>query len=183
MEIILPDEVYQVISRFLKSGFKVYLVGGVVRDILMKRDASDWDLTTDAAPEEILKIFPDGFYGNTFGTVGVKTPLGVIEVTTMRREGDYKDLRHPSKVSWTKNIEEDLKRRDFTINALALEINDRAKPIIIDPFDGQSDLKEKLIKAVGNPDTRFTEDALRLIRAIRFSAQLNFEIDCSFWGL
>lgn len=177
MEIILPDEIYQLISKFLNSGFKIYLVGGVVRDILLKKPQKDWDLTTDATPEEILKIFPDGFYENKFGTVGLKTEIGVVEVTTMRKEGEYKDSRHPTEVIWTKNIDEDLGRRDFTINAMALEINKDSKPTIIDPFDGQNDLKDKLIRAVGNPDTRFQEDALRLIRAIRFSAQLDFKIE------
>lgn len=177
MEIILPDEIYNIYNKFLKAGFAVFLVGGVVRDIFLKRPLNDWDLTTDATPEEILRTFPEGFYENIFGTVGIKIETGIVEVTTMRKEGKYKDLRHPIEVAWTKNIEEDLARRDFTINAMALEINDRAKPIIIDIFNGQSDLKEKLIRAVGNPDTRFTEDALRLIRAIRFSAQLNFEIE------
>lgn len=177
MEIILPDEIYQLISRFINSGNKIYLVGGVVRDILLKKPQKDWDLTTDSTPEEILKLFPDGFYENKFGTVGLKTEIGVVEVTTMRKEGEYKDSRHPTEVIWTKNIEEDLGRRDFTINAMALEINKDSKPIVIDPFDGQSDLKEKLIRAVGNPDTRFQEDALRLIRAVRFLAQLDFKIE------
>lgn len=177
MEIILPDEVYQIINKFSKAGFKIYLVGGVVRDILMKRDAKDWDLTTDAKPEEILELFPDGFYSNQFGTVGLKSSLGILEVTTMRKEGVYKDSRHPEEVSWTKNVEEDLARRDFTINAIALEINEKSEPNTVDPFGGGSDLKERLIRAVGNPETRFNEDALRLIRAIRFSSQLDFKIE------
>lgn len=176
MEIILPDEVYQVISRFLKADYKIYLVGGVVRDILLKREHKDWDLTTNATPEEILKLYPDAFYENTFGTVGVKTELGVIEITTMRKEGAYKDSRHPEEVTWTDKIEEDLARRDFTVNAIALKLSDKS-PEIVDPFGGQADLKEKIIRAVGEPDKRFQEDALRLIRAIRFSAQLDFKIE------
>lgn len=176
MEIILPDEVYQVISKFLKVDKKIYLVGGVVRDILLGRDHKDWDMTTEATPEEILELFPDGFYNNQFGTVGIDTEIGVIEVTTMRKEGLYKDSRHPSEVSWTKDINKDLARRDFTVNAMALEISD-GKPKLIDPFSGKDDLESGIIKAVGDPDTRFQEDALRLMRAIRFSAQLNFKIE------
>lgn len=176
MELILPDEIYKVIGTFLKGGFRIYLVGGVVRDILLKRPQKDWDFTTNATPDYILKLFPDGFYNNQFGTVGIKTELGVIEVTTMRKEGIYKDSRHPSEVVWTENIEEDLARRDFTINAMALEVKD-SKPEIIDPFKGKSDLDKRTIRAVGDPDKRFQEDALRLIRAIRFASQLNFEIE------
>ena len=177
MEIILPDEVYSVISKFLKADYKIYLVGGVVRDILLKRNHKDWDLTTDATPEQILEIFPDGFYNNQFGTVGIKTERGVLEVTTMRKEGVYKDSRHPSEVSWTKDINEDLARRDFTINAMALELNQKGKPELVDPFNGQKDLKDKIIRAVGEADKRFQEDALRLIRATRFASQLNFRIE------
>lgn len=185
MEIILPDEVYQIISKFLKADKKIYLVGGVVRDILLKREHKDWDLTTEATPEEILQLFPDGFYNNQFGTVGVNTEIGVLEITTMRKEGLYKDSRHPLEVSWTKDIKEDLARRDFTVNAMAIELGSRVKGQessgfkleLVDPFDGQADLESKKIKAVGDADKRFEEDALRLLRAIRFSAQLNFSIE------
>lgn len=178
MEIILPDGIYQVISKFLKANFRIYLVGGAVRDILMKKLHKDWDLTTDATPEQILEVFPDGFYENKFGTVGINTKSGILEVTTMREEGIYKDSRHPSEVSWTKEIEQDLGRRDFTINAIAIEMNStHPNPIIIDPFSGQEDLKKKLIRCVGEAEKRFQEDALRLIRAVRFCAQLNFEIE------
>jgi putative nucleotidyltransferase with HDIG domain len=178
MEIILPDEIYQVISKFTKSDYRIYLVGGAVRDLLMKKTHKDWDLTTDATPEEILEMFPEGFYENTFGTVGIKTSLGILEVTTMRKEGEYKDSRRPSEVSWTKEIEEDLARRDFTINAVAIELDStHPKPLIIDPFSGEEDIKNKLIRSVGDPDTRFKEDALRLMRAIRLATQLGFEIE------
>ncbi len=178
MEIILPDEIYQVISKFTKSDYRIYLVGGAVRDLLMKKTHKDWDLTTDATPEEILEMFPEGFYENTFGTVGIKTNLGILEVTTMRKEGEYKDSRRPSEVSWTKEIEEDLARRDFTINAIAIELDStHPKPLIIDPFSGEEDIKNKLVRSVGDPDTRFKEDALRLMRAIRLATQLGFEIE------
>jgi len=185
MEIILPDEVYQVISKFIKADFKIYLVGGVVRDILLKRAHKDWDLTTSATPEQILELFPDGFYNNQFGTVGIKlsdvssqtSTAQILEITTMRKEGVYEDSRHPTEVSWTKDIEEDLARRDFTINAMAMELSESGKPTLVDPFKGQGDLKMKLIRAVGEADKRFQEDALRMMRAVRFSSQLNFDIE------
>lgn len=186
MEIILPDEVYQVINQFVKANFRIYLVGGAVRDLLMKKAHKDWDLTTDATPQEILEIFPNAFYENTFGTVGINisdsgsqsSAKQIIEVTTMRREGEYKDSRRPSEVSWTKEINEDLSRRDFTINAIAIELDStHLKPLLIDPFFGESDIKKKLIRAVGEADTRFKEDALRLMRAVRLATQLGFEIE------
>ena len=190
MEIILPEEIYQVISKFTKANYRIYLVGGAVRDLLMKRPHKDWDLTTDATPEEILEIFPDGFYENTFGTVGIalekvphvsqvpQVPREVIEVTTMRKEGEYKDSRRPSEVSWTKEVTHDLARRDFTINAIAIELDStHPKPLLVDPFSGEEDITKKLIRAVGNPDTRFQEDALRLMRAVRLATQLGFEIE------
>lgn len=186
MEIILPDEVYKVISKFRGAGFQVYIVGGVTRDLLIKRFCKDWDFTTDAKPEEILKLFPEGVYGNRFGTVVIPQKgttydrdrdQSLFDITTMRKEGEYMDSRHPDQVTWTKSIEEDLSRRDFTINAIALELNEKSKPILIDPFSGKSDIDKKIIRAVGEPDTRFKEDALRLMRAVRFSAQLDFEIE------
>lgn len=165
----LPKEVKVIFDKFQKADYQIYIVGGAVRDFLMKREVSDWDFTTDAKPEEILELFPKGFYSNKFGTVGVND----FEITTMRREGDYKDFRHPVEVSWTNKIEEDLGRRDFTINALAM--NSEGK--IIDPFGGERDIKEGLIRAVGDPDLRFREDALRLMRAVRIASQLEFEIE------
>jgi len=172
----LPIEVKNVLEKFTKTGFKIYLVGGAVRDLLMGKEVKDWDFTTDAKPDEILKVFPDGFYDNKFGTVGIPSKHlqdKIMEITTMRKESDYKDHRHPFKIIWTDKIKEDLARRDFTVNAIALNSNGD----IVDPYDGQQDIKDKIIKAVGEPNTRFKEDALRLIRAIRFAAQLNFEVD------
>src|SRR3989304_8437877 len=131
MQYKLPKEVKNIIDKFQKSGFQIYIVGGAVRDLLMDKKVTDWDFTTDAKPEEILKLFPEGFYDNKFGTVGisVKTTskeseptFEVYEITTMRKEGIYKDYRHPVDISWTNKIEEDLSRRDFTINAMALGI-------------------------------------------------------------
>ena len=173
MNYTLPNEVKMILDKFQEAKFQIYIVGGAVRNLLMKSNVSDWDFTTDAKPEEILKIFPEGFYDNKFGTVGVSSNLGNLEITTMRKEGIYKDYRHPVNVSWTNKIEEDLARRDFSINAIALSQTSE----IIDPFNGQDDIKNKIIKAVGNPTQRFKEDALRLIRAIRIATELEFEID------
>ena len=173
MNYTLPNEVKIILDKFQEAKFQIYIVGGAVRNLLMKSNVSDWDFTTDAKPEEILKIFPEGFYDNKFGTVGVSSNLGNLEITTMRKEGIYKDYRHPVNVSWTNKIEEDLARRDFSINAIALSQTSE----IIDPFNGQDDIKNKIIKAVGNPTQRFKEDALRLIRAIRIATELEFEID------
>jgi len=182
MDYKLPNEVKNILDKFTSSGYQIYIVGGAVRDLLMGKKVEDWDFTTDAKPEEILKLFPDGFYDNKFGTVGVPVnptskvgsdSFEVYEITTMRKEGDYKDHRHPVEVSWTNKIEEDLARRDFIINALALN----SKGDLVDPFGGEKDLKNEIIKAVGDPNTRFQEDALRLIRAIRFTSQLEFNID------
>lgn len=171
MNYTLPQEVKNILDKFQKAHFQIYIVGGAVRDLLMKKNVSDWDFTTDAKPEEILKIIPEGFYDNKFGTVGLESPLGIFEITTMRKEGDYKDYRHPTEVGWTNKIEVDLARRDFTVNAMALGQK------IVDPFYGQSDIKNKTIRAVGDPNQRFKEDALRLIRAIRIATELNFKIE------
>ncbi len=165
----IPKEVRSIFKKFQTDGYQIYIVGGAVRDLLMKLGVKDWDFTTDAKPEEILKLLPDAFYDNKFGTVR----WGDFEITTMRKEGDYKDHRHPVEVSWTNKIEEDLARRDFTINALALSLNLE----IIDPFEGQVDIGKKLIRAVGNPANRFKEDALRLMRAVRIAAELEFDIE------
>ncbi len=173
MDIKLPKEVTEILQEFKKNNFQIYIVGGAVRDLLMKKEVNDWDFTTDATPEQIIKLFPEGFYDNKFGTVGVEVKKGqVFEITTMRKEGIYKDSRHPIDVSWTNKIEEDLSRRDFTINAIAL-----SDQKIVDPYGGESDIKNKIIKAVRNPNLRFEEDALRLMRAIRIATQLEFEVD------
>jgi putative nucleotidyltransferase with HDIG domain len=189
MEYSIPEEVQNILNKFTKAGYQIFVVGGPVRDLLMGKPPKDWDFTTDAQPEEILKLFPDAFYDNKFGTVGIPIEKvrgdaaepanfkNIAEVTTMRREGEYKDFRHPIEVGWTNKIEEDLARRDFTMNALALGPNNN----LIDPFGGKADIEVGLIRAVGDPNKRFKEDALRLIRAIRFSAQLGFEIEEKTW--
>lgn len=169
----LPAGVKKVLDKFQQNKFQIYIVGGAVRDMLMGKKVLDFDFTTNATPQQILQIFPDGFYDNKFGTVGVviDKDLKPFEITTYRSESEYKDARHPEKVIWGKTLEEDLQRRDFTINAMALG-ND-----LIDPYNGQEDLKNKIIRTVGNPDTRFSEDALRMMRAIRIAAELGFTIE------
>jgi len=178
MKFKVPDEIANIVGKLQKAGYRAYLVGGCVRDILLNREPKDWDIATDAKPEEIQKIFPESVYENAFGTVAVKTQSAnretqIVEVTTFRLEGKYTDKRHPDEIKFAKTIEEDLSRRDFTINAVAAAINDK----IIDPYGGQKDLGAKVIRAVGNPEERFGEDALRMIRAIRCACQLNFTIE------
>jgi len=178
MNFSIPNEVKDITSILIKAGYKAYVVGGSVRDLLLGKEPKDWDIATDAKPEEIQKLFPESVYENQFGTVGIKTgsedrKLAVVEITTFRKEETYSDLRHPDLVTFTKTIEEDLSRRDFTINAIALSKEGE----IVDPFNGQDDLKNKIIRAVGDPRKRFSEDALRLIRAVRFATELGFNIE------
>jgi tRNA nucleotidyltransferase (CCA-adding enzyme) len=180
MKIDLPEPVKTIIDKFVKKDFEIYVVGGAVRDILMGKFVNDWDFTTNATPDEILKIEPDGFYDNKFGTVGI-TVEGFeepFEITTFRTEEGYSDSRHPDKVSWGKTLEEDLSRRDFTINSMAIDKNLN----IIDLFEGQKDIQSKLIRAVGDADERFSEDALRMMRAVRIAAELGFLIEEETFG-
>jgi putative nucleotidyltransferase with HDIG domain len=178
VEVQLPKFVLEILKKFEKANFEIYIVGGAVRDLIMKKDSDDWDFTTNATPKQILKIFPDGFYDNTFGTVGIahESSPNPFEITTFRHESGYSDTRRPDKVTWGKTLEEDLKRRDFTINAMALKRKGQ-KYEIIDPYEGQEDLKKKLIKAVGDVSERFSEDALRMMRAVRIATELNFSIE------
>ncbi|MBK5215829.1 MAG: HD domain-containing protein [Candidatus Pacebacteria bacterium] len=224
---LIPEYVTRVTKTLEKNGFQVFLVGGCVRDLIMEREPNDWDITTNAKPEEIISLFEKTVYENKFGTVGVcipkeqdsttkilenvtcETPKNndiivspetsrascrvyndatrrdsaestarrdlakshIIEVTPYRIEAKYSDFRHPDEVKYSDNIEDDLKRRDFTINALAYN---PSKGQIIDLYNGQKDIKDKIIRAVGTANDRFNEDALRMIRAIRFSTQLGF---------
>lgn len=171
----IPDILKKMNEIFVQHGYKAYLVGGAVRDMLMGKEPHDWDVTTDATPEQVMSIFrkviPTGI---AHGTVTVHFMKNEIEVTTFRTESDYSDGRHPDKVEYTGNIEEDLSRRDFTINAIASYLGDGT---ITDPFHGRDDIKRKVIRTVGNPLERFSEDGLRPVRAVRFSAQLGFEIE------
>ncbi|MBI4080613.1 MAG: HD domain-containing protein [Candidatus Levybacteria bacterium] len=222
----IPQSIRSIYETFQNAGFEIYLVGGCVRDLLLEKSVNDWDFTTNATPQDILKLFPDGFYDNTFGTVGIPIESDgehalpalpcrqaggrqVVEVTTFRTEHGYKDRRHPETIAWGKTVEEDLARRDFTINAIALQLNakqinqsviarnsaslnDEAIPEIatpsarndnnghfqlIDPYGGQKDIQNKIIRAVGDASKRFKEDALRLMRAIRLATQLGFSIE------
>lgn len=161
------------------AGFEAFAVGGAVRDVLLKKTPKDWDVATNAKPEEIQKMFPDHLYENQFGTVSVRTgepkmsDLFEVEVTTYRVDGDYTDGRHPNDVSFTDSLQEDLARRDFTVNAMAFN----TAGDIHDPFNGMADLKAGVIRAVGTATERFEEDALRMMRAVRFAAQLGFVIE------
>ncbi len=229
MKLNVPERIQEVASTLEKAGFEAYLVGGCVRDLLLSRVPKDWDITTNARPEQIQALFPRTFYENEFGTVGVvisqetttngsrvtKKPIlsrethdytphdpqsdvtrepvtgdhshlvtgemlpllgekEVVEVTPYRIEGKYSDYRHPDEVKFSDKLEDDLKRRDFTVNALAYSVS---KGHIVDFYKGQLDLESKLLRAVGKPEERFQEDALRILRAIRLSAQLNFAIE------
>ena len=176
MKIDLPLSIKDILDKFEKSHFEIYIVGGAVRDILMGRATNDWDFTTNATPEEILKVVPGGLYNNEFGTVFTPNPDNKErphEITTFRKEEGYQDFRHPDKITWGKSLEEDLARREATISAMAMS----PKYEIIDPYHGQEDLKNKIFRAVGDPNERYHEDALRMIRAIRISAQLGFTIE------
>lgn len=194
----IPKEVSHVTQILEKAGFQAFLVGGCVRDLVMEKEPKDWDVTTNAKPEEIVKLFEKTVYENTFGTVSViPTPelagrqegvsqnpperpgspgragtLRQIEVTPYRIEAKYSDSRHPDEVKWSDDLDDDLKRRDFTVNALALD----SKGQLVDLFGGLKDIETKTVRTVGKPEDRFSEDALRMLRAVRFSVQLNFSI-------
>lgn len=171
---MLPKEVYQVLRRLESAGYQAYVVGGCVRDLLVGRVPDDWDMTTSARPEETMAVFAGHSFptGLQHGTVTVRWGGQSFEITTFRCEGPYMDKRHPSTVSFSQELCEDLKRRDFTMNAMAMDVNG----CLTDLYSGQEDLKRGIIRCVGDPDTRFGEDALRIMRALRFSAQLGFAI-------
>ena len=203
---LIPSYVTHVTETLEKAGYEAFIVGGCVRDLIIGRTPKDWDVTTNATPEQIIASFDKTVYENKFGTVAVvmedwqepgvthvtqnnsnlvsretkndvthvtETPKYIVEVTPYRTESTYSDARHPDEVKFSKNIEDDLMRRDFTINAMAYGIS---REILIDLYKGQADLKDKIIRTVGNPTERLTEDALRMLRAIRFSVQLGFSI-------
>ena len=197
----IPQYIIKIIQKLKENNFEAFVVGGCVRDLLFGKEPKDWDVATSARPEEVVKIFSDSVYENEFGTVGIKIPKSklqiknksqiqnskiqnngeekteyeIVEVTTYRIESKYSDRRHPDRIRFAKTLEEDLSRRDFTINALAIKIN--KKTDIVDLFSGQDDLKNKIIRAVGDANERFNEDALRMMRAIRFAVTLDFEIE------
>ncbi len=195
----IPKEVSHVTDRLEKAGFEAYLVGGCVRDLLMDKKPKDWDIATNAKPEQIISLFEKTVYKNTFGTVGIVISADIesfgnnkknvsretstsdviretleykiIEVTSYRIETKYSDFRHPDEIKFSNNIEDDLKRRDFTINAMAFR-----NGYLTDMFKGLTDIKDKTLRTVGSPDDRFQEDALRMLRAVRFACQLDFSV-------
>ena len=174
MKIQIPAAAQEIVEKLCEHGYEAYLVGGCVRDMLLGREPGDWDITTSAKPEEVKAVFRRTVdTGIKHGTVTVMMGKEGYEVTTFRIDGDYTDGRHPDSVTFTPDLIEDLKRRDFTINAMAYN-RDRG---LVDAFGGRKDLEDGVIRCVGAAEERFTEDALRILRAIRFSAQLGFEIE------
>ena len=173
IQIQIPEKAKYIIETIQNAGFEAYVVGGCVRDSILGRCPEDWDITTSARPEQVKALFRRTIdTGIQHGTVTVMLDKEGFEVTTYRVDGKYEDSRHPKEVTFTPNLEEDLKRRDFTINAMAYNETEG----LIDIFGGLQDIEAKLIRCVGNPEERFGEDALRIMRAIRFSAQLGYEI-------
>jgi len=196
---MIPEYIKKIIAELNAAKFEAWVVGGCVRDLLMNKEPADWDITTNARPDALLKVFPEAVYENVFGTVLVKVKNGagetetVVEVTTYRSEQGYADRRHPDEVRFEDALDKDLARRDFTINALAItpmgakpftpgrfnkvvEIDNEAWELM-DLFGGEKDIKQKIIRAVGEPDERFREDALRLLRAVRLGCQLGFKLE------
>jgi len=180
-----------IIEKLMDNGYEAYIVGGAVRDMLLGQESVDWDITTNATPEQVLPLFNESFCDNAFGTVMVAAKHLkkqfeltdeatadelVFDITTYRSEGKYSDKRRPDEVLWGKSIDDDLKRRDFTINAMAIKIQGESWELI-DPYNGKNDLSRRIVKAVGVASERFEEDALRILRAIRIAAQLGFMID------
>src|SRR3989344_4974680 len=188
----IPDEIRKITETLTKAGYEAYLVGGCTRDLLLGRKPKDWDFATNALPEQIVATFgsDETFYENDFGTVTVKNESASdetfrnVEITPYRKEGKYSDKRRPDEVTWAKTLHEDLERRDFTINAIAYDIEPSSTKTtdghigqIIDPYGGQKDIKDKTVRSVGNPTERLEEDALRLLRAIRIATELSFAIE------
>ena len=170
----IPKQVEWILLQLEEHGYEAYAVGGCVRDMLLGREPEDWDITTSARPEEVRQVFARTIdTGLQHGTVTVVLDRAGYEITTYRIDGEYEDGRHPKEVAFTRDLKEDLKRRDFTINAMALSRSGE----LVDPFGGREDLKAGVVRCVGDPSERFSEDALRLLRAIRFAAQLDFTIE------
>jgi tRNA nucleotidyltransferase (CCA-adding enzyme) len=178
----VPATVQALLDALWSHGHAAYVVGGSLRDALIGRVAADWDLTTDARPERLLEMFPGAVYENRFGTVAVRSGQDVHEITTFRTDHDYADFRRPHRVEFGDDVRLDLARRDFTMNALAWgdeapAAGSMPTPHLVDPFDGATDIAARSIRAVGDPATRFEEDALRMVRAVRLAATLDFEIE------
>ena len=178
LQLKVPADVESVVDRLLDAGHDAYVVGGSVHDALRGVDPHDWDVTTDATPEQIQKVFARSLYNNRFGTVVVRSGAHEIEVTTYRTEAEYSDHRRPDSVAFTASLHEDLARRDFTMNAMAWRPARGGTPgELIDPFGGRTDLDARLLRAVGDADERFKEDALRTLRAVRFATLLDLRIE------
>ncbi|KKQ75340.1 MAG: tRNA adenylyl-/cytidylyl-transferase [Microgenomates group bacterium GW2011_GWF1_38_5] len=180
MQIKIPKQLAEIITAFQENNSEIYIVGGAVRDTLLGNNTYDWDLTTNTAPEDMLKIFPDAFYDNAFGTVGIENEIEgtrPYEITTFRTEAGYSDTRHPDKIEWGKTLEEDLARREATISSMSFKIRNHKSEIrnklqiinhksqtvtvnveLIDPFDGKSDLDNRIFRAVGDPDERYRDN-------------------------
>lgn len=175
MKISIPENILKAITLLTDGGYEAYIVGGCVRDAYLNKIPNDWDITTSATPEQMKNIFSDFRVietGIKHGTLSVIIDGDVIEITTMRVDGDYTDNRHPDSVEFTCEIHKDLSRRDFTVNAMAYN----PETGLVDPFDGRGDIERKIIRCVGDPDRRFNEDALRIMRALRFACTLDFNI-------
>ncbi len=173
----VPAAVAELLVTLRGGGHSAYVVGGCLRDVLLGRDPADWDLTTDAPPDRIQSLFPRSLYENRFGTVVVRHARGQYEITAFRRDVEYSDHRHPDSVEFGDSIEEDLARRDFTVNAMAWGGRPAEESLFVDPHGGRADLARRALRAVGDPDRRFGEDALRMVRAVRLAATLGFEIE------
>lgn len=191
MQIQLPKSVLELVKTFREHNFEIFIVGGAVRDIIMHKSVVDWDFATNAQPDDMLEFLPGAYYTNKFGTVGLPTDQDrPFEITTYRTEHGYSDGRRPDIVQWGKTLDEDLKRRDFTINAMALEVNEEmidedntddtlltVNVTLIDQFQGLTDIVDKWIRTVGDSNERFSEDALRMMRAVRIAGELGFTIE------
>lgn len=176
MDIMLPDAVLHALVLLNTSGYDAYIVGGCVRDSMLGFEPDDWDIATSATPDEIKEVFRDYRimnYGLQHGTLSIVVMDLILEITTFRMEGEYSDGRHPDTVQFTRSLHEDLRRRDFTVNAMAYHPFEG----VIDLYHGQEDLANGIIRCVGEPEKRFGEDALRILRALRFAAVLDFEIE------
>jgi tRNA nucleotidyltransferase (CCA-adding enzyme) len=177
VEAAIPQPVHELMGVLWGAGHAAYVVGGSLRDVLLRRQPFDWDLATDARPDEILKLFTSAVYENAYGTVAVRHRDDLYEVTTFRTDHDYTDFRRPHRVEFGDRVEVDLARRDFTANAIAWGAAAGSQPALVDPHGGRDDIAAGLLRAVGDPKARFEEDALRMVRAVRLAATLGFAIE------
>ena len=174
---VIPAAVRELMEVLWSAGHGAFVVGGSLRDVLLGRQPLDWDLATDARPDQILRLFPAAVYQNAYGTVAVRHVDAIYEVTTFRTDHDYTDYRRPRRVEFGDSVEVDLARRDFTANAVAWGAAAGTSPAIVDPHAGREDIAARTLRAVGDPKARFEEDALRMIRAVRLAATLDFTIE------